>query len=61
MERSAVAEMLACTVVGSRETVRRGVADFAASTGADELMIVSQIFDHAARVRSYELTMEAGA
>jgi alkanesulfonate monooxygenase SsuD/methylene tetrahydromethanopterin reductase-like flavin-dependent oxidoreductase (luciferase family) len=61
MERSAVAEMLACTVVGSRETVWRGVADFAASTGADELMIVSQIFDHAARVRSYELTMEAGA
>jgi luciferase family oxidoreductase group 1 len=61
MERSAVAEMLACTVVGSRETVRRGVADFAASTGADELMIVSQIFDHAARVRSYELTMEGGA
>jgi luciferase family oxidoreductase group 1 len=59
MERAAVAEMLACTVVGSPETVRRDVAEFAASTRADELMIVSQIFDHAARVRSYEITMEA--
>jgi luciferase family oxidoreductase group 1 len=57
MERAAMAEMLACTIVGSGETVRRGVADFAASTGADELMIVSQIHDHAARVQSYELTM----
>jgi luciferase family oxidoreductase group 1 len=61
MERAAIAEMLACTIVGSRETVRRGIADFAASTGADELMIVAQIHDHAARVRSYELTMEGHA
>ena len=61
MERAAIAEMLACTVVGPPATVRRGIAEFASTTGADELMIVSQIFDHAARVRSYEIAMESRA
>ena len=36
-------------------TVRRGLEAFVARTGADELMVTSQIFDHAARLRSYEL------
>jgi alkanesulfonate monooxygenase SsuD/methylene tetrahydromethanopterin reductase-like flavin-dependent oxidoreductase (luciferase family) len=56
-----IAEMLACTVVGSPETVRRGLRAFAETTGADELMVTSQIFDHAARLRSYELVAEARA
>jgi luciferase family oxidoreductase group 1 len=46
---------LRCTVVGSKETVARGVKEFAERTGADELMVVSQIFDQRARLRSYEL------
>ena len=46
---------LACSVVGGPETVRQGVTEFAARTGADELMITAQIFDHAARVRSFEI------
>jgi len=41
--------------------VREAVADFVARTGADELMITSQVFDHAARLRSYELTWQAVA
>ena len=48
-------EMLSYTVAGSPETVRRGLEAFVARTGADELMLTSQIYDHAARLRSYEL------
>ena len=37
------------------ETVRRGLQQFIDTTGADELMITAQIYDHAARKRSYEI------
>ena len=46
---------LACSVVGAPETVRRGLQAFADDTGADELMVTAQIFDHAARLRSFEI------
>jgi alkanesulfonate monooxygenase SsuD/methylene tetrahydromethanopterin reductase-like flavin-dependent oxidoreductase (luciferase family) len=46
---------LACSVVGGPETVRRGIEEFAARTGADELMVTAQVFDHAARLRSFEI------
>ena len=48
-------QALSCSFVGSPETVRRGMAAFVERTGADELMATSQIFDHAARLRSYEI------
>jgi luciferase family oxidoreductase group 1 len=51
-------QALACTVVGTPETVKSGIAAFAARTGADELMLTGQIFDHSARVRSYEILAE---
>lgn len=50
---------LACTVVGTSETVPAGIAAFAARTGADELMLTGQIFDHQARLRSFEIAAEA--
>jgi luciferase family oxidoreductase group 1 len=59
MERASLEQSLSCSVVGSPETVRRGLADFIARTGADELMVASQIFDHSARLRSYSITAEA--
>jgi luciferase family oxidoreductase group 1 len=59
LELSLVAQSLSCAVVGSPETVRRGLANFIARTGADELMITAQIFDHAARRRSYEIAAAA--
>ena len=46
-------------VVGSPETVRRGVNAFVARTQVDELMVTAAIFDHAARLRSFELIAEA--
>jgi luciferase family oxidoreductase group 1 len=58
MDRLAITEMLACSIVGSPESVRRGIASFVAATDADELMVTSQIFDHAARLRSYEITAQ---
>jgi luciferase family oxidoreductase group 1 len=49
---------LAYAVVGAPETVRRGLAAVIEQTGADELMVTAQIFDHAARVRSFEIVAE---
>ena len=44
-----------CSIAGSPDTVRRWVTAFVERTGADELMVSSQIFDHAARRRSFEI------
>jgi luciferase family oxidoreductase group 1 len=58
-ERAVLTQVLSCSAIGSRETVRAKLKAFVASTGADELIVASMIFDHAARVRSYEIGMEA--
>jgi alkanesulfonate monooxygenase SsuD/methylene tetrahydromethanopterin reductase-like flavin-dependent oxidoreductase (luciferase family) len=50
--------MLEYSIVGSRETVRRELESFVASTHADELMVVCSVYDHLARVRSYEIVAE---
>ena len=57
-ERAQVEALLGRAVVGSVETVRNNLANLVKETGADELMIVSAIYDHAARLRSYELFAE---
>ena len=59
IELAMLEDALAFTVVGDEAAVRQGLADVAARTGADELMVTSQIYDHAARVRSYEITAAA--
>jgi len=53
--RGMIASALSCSAVGSAETVRAQVEAFVADTGADELMVTSQIWDHEARVRSLEI------
>jgi len=50
-----LAQFTSCSAVGSPATVARSMADFVTRTGADELMIVSQIYDHSARLRSFEI------
>ncbi len=57
-EKQMADSMLACSVVGSPETVRHGLERFVAYSGADELMVVSAIFDPDARRRSYSLLAE---
>lgn len=50
---------LARSIVGTPATIGAGVRDLVAETGADELIIVSDIYDHAARLRSFELIAKA--
>ena len=59
-EKVQAMRMLARSIIGSRETVRAGIAALVEETGADELMIVSDVFDHQARLRSFELIAQAG-
>ena len=54
-ERAQASHMLHHSVIGAPDTVRAGVQALADLTAADELMVVSAIYDHAARLRSYEL------
>ena len=57
--RAMLDQVLSCTAIGSRRTVARALHEFVARTGADELMITSQVWDHAARLRSFEIASEA--
>ena len=60
-EQALLRSVLSCTAIGTAATVRAGLQEFVARTGADELMITSQMFDHAARKHSYTLTAQAMA
>ena len=59
VERAGVDHALARAIVGSPEAVRHGIEDLVAATNADEVMITAQIYDHGARLRSFEIA--AGA
>jgi luciferase family oxidoreductase group 1 len=59
LEKAQVSRMMACSVVGSLGSVRAGIEKLVARTGANELMVVSDVFDHEARLRSYTLIAEA--
>lgn len=60
-ERFRAQEMMACSIIGTPDQVRAGIADLVDQTGADELIIVSDVFDHTLRLRSYQLIAEAVA
>jgi luciferase family oxidoreductase group 1 len=59
-EKALVSQMLACSFVGSAETVKRGLERFIEQTRADELIVAAAIHDHAARLRSYEILAQIG-
>jgi alkanesulfonate monooxygenase SsuD/methylene tetrahydromethanopterin reductase-like flavin-dependent oxidoreductase (luciferase family) len=54
-------QVLSCSAIGDSGTVKAKIEAFVERTGADELMITSQIYDHAARLRSYQIVAEAMA
>jgi luciferase family oxidoreductase group 1 len=56
--RAILADSQACAIVGAPETVRQGLDDFISRTGADELMVTANIFDHAKRKRSFEIVAQ---
>ena len=57
-EKHHASHMLKYSIVGSAETVHRELKEFERLTKADELMIVTSIYDHRARIRSYEIVAE---
>jgi luciferase family oxidoreductase group 1 len=56
--RAMLDDALSCAIVGAADTVRHGMDDFIKRTGADELMVTANIFDHAKRKRSFEIVAE---
>src|ERR1700732_4713293 len=50
--KAVLSQACSCSVIGSPETVKNGLAAFIARTDADELMVTAQVFDHRARLRS---------
>jgi luciferase family oxidoreductase group 1 len=57
-ERALLNSVLSCSAIGAPDTVRASLKAFIERTGTNELMITSQIFDHAARLRSYDITAD---
>ncbi|MGV8959181.1 MAG: LLM class flavin-dependent oxidoreductase [Stenotrophomonas sp.] len=58
-EKQGVGQALACAVVGDAAQVGEGLAAFAARHQPDELLLTANIFDHQARLRSFELAIAA--
>jgi luciferase family oxidoreductase group 1 len=58
LERAFVEDRQASQIVGSPETVQRGITELLEATAADELMITTMVFDPADRLRSFELVAE---
>ena len=58
-EQMLLQQVSSASAVGTGEQVKEQVDAFVSQTDADELIVVAQIFDHAARVRSYEIAYEA--
>jgi luciferase family oxidoreductase group 1 len=57
-DRALISQVLSCSAIGSRATVKRVLQAFIERTRPDELMINAQIFDHRARLRSFEIAAE---
>jgi len=58
-EKQHASHMLKYSIVGSAETARKGLKELINLTKADELMIVTSIYDHVARIRSYQIVAES--
>jgi luciferase family oxidoreductase group 1 len=57
-EQAMLNNALSCSAIGSPESVRHAIASFAERTGADELILASQVYDHDARLRSFEIAID---
>jgi len=56
--KAMLADVLSCSAIGSAQTVHNALSAFIKRTQPDELMVTSQIFDHAARLHSYEIAAQ---
>jgi luciferase family oxidoreductase group 1 len=57
--RAILRSVLSASAIGSPEAARRQLAEFVERTKPDELMITAQVYDHQARLKSFELLMQA--
>src|SRR3954470_48781 len=57
-ERAAIDERTRCGAIGSPETVERRFRELLERTQADEIIATGQIYDHAARLRSFEIAVD---
>jgi alkanesulfonate monooxygenase SsuD/methylene tetrahydromethanopterin reductase-like flavin-dependent oxidoreductase (luciferase family) len=60
-EKASASLTLLCSVVGSPETVERGLVNFIKLTQPDEIIAAAHIYDHSARLRSFEHLSEIRA
>ena len=60
-EQEAVQSRLSEAIVGSKATVKAGMERLARETGADEMIVVTDTFEHADRIESYKLLAEVAA
>jgi luciferase family oxidoreductase group 1 len=60
-ERAAVESRLGAAIVGSDATVKAGLEKLVSDTGADEVIVVSDAYEHADRLRSYERVARVAA
>ena len=58
VEKHGVERALACSVVGDADTVKQGIAAFVERHRPDELLLTANVFDHAVRVRSFEIAAD---
>jgi luciferase family oxidoreductase, group 1 len=54
-EQALINHVLSCTAIGSADTITTTMKDFISRTGVDELIITCNMYDHRARMRSYEI------
>ncbi|WP_078546561.1 LLM class flavin-dependent oxidoreductase [Litchfieldia alkalitelluris] len=60
-EKAALQQQLGSSIIGGPETVKHGLQRFLAETQADEIMITAHVYDHQARVKSYEIISEVAS
>jgi luciferase family oxidoreductase group 1 len=58
-EEAQASQMLTCTFIGSKETIQNDLQSFLDQTQVNEVMVSSHIYDHAAKLKSYQIVSEA--
>ncbi|RZK73123.1 MAG: LLM class flavin-dependent oxidoreductase [Pedobacter sp.] len=58
-EEAQASQMLTCTFIGSKETIQTDLQSFLDQTQVNEVMVSSHIYDHEAKLKSYQIVSEA--
>ncbi|MEC8682054.1 MAG: LLM class flavin-dependent oxidoreductase, partial [Bacteroidota bacterium] len=58
MERMQIEKMMFYSFIGSKETIAQGLQTFVEETRVNEIIVIANIYDQAARLKSYQLVSE---